>query len=173
MARPDHKLETRVCEVGESVMALSSVALYNVLVSRLLVVEDYPPLATVLGVALRRAGHETVRHDRVAKALETEETFVGAVLDIDLADGSGVDLAEQLLDQGRVGWVVFFTANRTREIVERAQSFGTLVDKASGLAPLMSEVELATRGVAKAVGAEDATVVHAPGRSGTRRRVRQ
>ncbi len=141
--------------------------------SRILLVEDYPPLATVLGVALRRAGHCAMRLDRVAKALALKEGFAGAVLDIDLTDGSGVDLAERLIDEGRVDWVIFFTANRTPSVLERARTLGVLIDKAAGVRPLLAAVESATAAAAKVVGAENATLTRTPGRSGTRKRVRR
>jgi DNA-binding response OmpR family regulator len=81
-------------------------------VSKVLVVEDHPPLATVVAIGLRRSGHDVVRVGSVKRALETEGTFRCAVLDIDLPDGSGVELAQQLLDDARTECVVFYTATR-------------------------------------------------------------
>ncbi|MEZ4372631.1 MAG: response regulator [Polyangiaceae bacterium] len=65
--------------------------------TRVLVVEDYPPLATVVAIALRRStGHEVVRVgsvQRAAAAVTEHPAFDVVVMDIDLPDGSGVELA--------------------------------------------------------------------------------
>jgi DNA-binding response OmpR family regulator len=142
--------------------------------SRVLVVEDHPPLATVVGIGLRRLGHEVVRVGSVERALATEGVFDGAVVDIELPDGTGVELARELLDSERVLTVIFYTATRDPGLKIEALKLGPIVDKMGNLEELLevtgAELErVAER--AQVAGAEDA-VVTARARSGTRRRVR-
>lgn len=139
---------------------------------RILVVEDYPPLATVIAISLKRLGHEVVRVGSVQRARRVEGPFEAAVLDVDLPDGSGIDLARTLLDSELVQSAIFFTATRDAEARAAALRVGPVVDKTIGVEELARVVgetlELTT---AKAVGAPD-VVLHASGRSGTRRKVR-
>lgn len=142
---------------------------------RLLVVEDYPPLATVIAISLRRLGHEVVRLGSVQRAVMAEGPFDAAIVDIDLPDGSGNDLAEYLLTEGRVRAVVFFTASRDASAIERAVQLGPVVDKVDGVEALAAQVaaELEARALrVRAVGGSDAPVSpRISGRSGTRRKV--
>lgn len=143
---------------------------------RLLVVEDYPPLATVIAISLRRLGHEVVRLGSVQRAVMAEGPFDAAVLDIDLPDGSGCDLAEYLLTEGRARSVVFFSASRDAEARQRALALGPVVDKVDGIEALAGVVadELeASVELARAVGVPDGVVPErVSGRSGTRRKVK-
>jgi DNA-binding response OmpR family regulator len=141
-------------------------------VSRILVVEDYPPLATVIAISLRRLGHEVVRVGNVQRAEIAEGSFDAAVLDVDLPDGNGIELAGELADAGTVAGVVFFTATRDAEARARALRLGPVVDKSAGveeLARVVGETLIALN--AKVVGGPDA-VLNSRGRSGTRRKVR-
>jgi DNA-binding response OmpR family regulator len=146
--------------------------------ARLLVVEDYPPLATVIAIALRRAGHEVDRVGSVQRALSFGGEFDLAVLDAELPDGSGIELAGRLLDEGRAVRIVFFTANRDLELHLAAERYGQVVMKHGGLERLLGvihkELELDCRlGTAKVVGAPDEALPgRETGRSGTQRRVR-
>jgi CheY-like chemotaxis protein len=141
---------------------------------RILVLEDYPPLAKVIEIGLRRIGHETVRVDSVQRALELEEEFEIATMDVELPDGSGPDLAKRLMDEGRLHQVVFFSATNDAELEEKARNLGPFVEKAYGVEALVHVIQSFVPdgdALAKAVGAPDA-VLRASGRSGTRRRVR-
>jgi DNA-binding response OmpR family regulator len=142
--------------------------------ARLLVVESYPALATVVGIALERSGHDVHRVGSLQRALELEDHFDLTVLDIDLADGSGLNLAGLLLDEGRSDRVVFYTANDDAALREHAEQLGPLVTKEIGIEPLLIAVhdELKITDSAKVVGASDQPwLQRRSGRSGTRRRV--
>ena len=144
--------------------------------SRVLVVEDHPPLATVVAIGLRRLGHEVVRVGSVERALSAEGDFDGAVVDIELPDGTGVELARELLDSERVQTVVFYTATRDPGLKLEALKLGPIVDKMGNLEELLevtsSELERVAQR-ARAAGAGDVVVTaHATAKSGTRRRVR-
>lgn len=144
--------------------------------TRLLVVEDYPPLATVMAIALRRStGHEVVRVGSVQRAeaaVAESERFDLMVADIDLPDGSGVHLSRRLLDAGQVGGCVFFTASRDDGVLRAAREIGPVVDKLAPVADLVRVVLEHLGAVApavrvRAVGGADAAPEHT---SGTRRR---
>jgi CheY-like chemotaxis protein len=143
--------------------------------ARILVVEDFPPMATVVAKMLRRRGHQVACETSVTGALRLGEGFDYAILDLDLPDGDGVSLAEQLLDEGRIENVVFFTATRDRELLTRATSFGLIVDKAAGLDRLLAAVQrLSDADAASLVavaGSPAAISVRSSGRSGTRRKI--
>jgi two-component system, OmpR family, KDP operon response regulator KdpE len=142
--------------------------------ARILVIEDYPPLAKVIAIGLGRRQHQVARVGSAQRALEAEGGFDVAIADIDLPDGNGVETAEQLLDEGRVDRVVFFSATRDLDVHARALRLGPLLDKSQGVEALLDLVdeELRHPAMAKVVGAPDAPVGRASGRSGTRRRVR-
>ncbi len=60
------------------------------IMAKILVVEDFPPIATLLVTLLRRRGHQISREQTMAGALRLKGFFDHAVLDIDLPDGNGV-----------------------------------------------------------------------------------
>ena len=109
--------------------------------AEILVVEDYPPMASMLSRLLRSEGHRVIRELTVAGALTHTVAFDLAVLDIDLPDGNGVDLAEELFAGRRAKRVVFFTATRERSLLERAVEYGRVVDKSLGTRGLLECLE--------------------------------
>jgi two-component system OmpR family response regulator len=145
----------------------------NTGVPRLLVVDEYPPLATVMAIGLRRAGHDVVRVGSAQRAEAAEGEFALAVIDIELPDADGVALAERLLASAATRAVVFFTASRDATSRARAERVGVVVDKNEGLERLVEVVRarLAEDRVALAMP-DTALPERESGRSGTRRRVR-
>ncbi len=147
------------------------------MVARILVLEDYLALAKVIQIGLRRMGLDSMHAATVRSALEIEGEFDLAILDIDLPDGNGVDVARRLLDEGRVKEVVFFSATPNGTFAREARTLGFFVDKSYGVEALMVTIrELLPKSseqtaLAKAVGGPDLPT-HPSGRSGTRRRVR-
>ena len=140
---------------------------------RVLVVEDYPPLATVLAIGVGRLGHEVVRVGSAQRARGAEGDFDCAIVDIDLPDGCGVELAEELLASRRATGIVFYTATRDQALRTRARALGTVVDKSEPLQGLLDVMTdwFAGQQRARAVGEPEAAGVPV-GRSGTRPRVR-
>ena len=108
------------------------------------------------------------------RARAVEGQFDCAVVDIDLPDGCGVELAEELLSSKRSAGVVFYTATRDQSLRARARELGTVVDK---LEPLQVLLDVLTDWFeeqlprARAVGEPEALAQSAT-RSGTRPRVR-
>src|SRR5688572_15214472 len=99
---------------------------------RVLLVEDDPELARTVERVLSRYGHVTVVVNNVAAAEALSESFDCGILDIDLPDGSGVRLAEALLDRGQLGAVVFFSASTDADTVAEACEIGPFVAKSAG-----------------------------------------
>lgn len=137
---------------------------------RAMVVDDYPPLATVVAIGLRRIGFQVDRHTSATRALAASGIFDVAVLDLDLADGDGVTLARRLLADGRAHRIVFFSATRDETLRADAERLGTLVDKAAGLDGLLKVVSDAPD-LALAVGAELTPTSSSRKRSGVMPRV--
>ncbi len=108
--------------------------------SRVLLVEDYPPLAKVVAIGLQRLGHDVERAANLARAKECEGPFDLAVLDLELPDGDGVELAAWLFERERAQQVVFFTASRDVALRAAALEFGRIVDKDLGTERLTTAV---------------------------------
>lgn len=148
----------------------------SVLARRILIVEDYPPLAKVIAIAAERVGYEVERVGNVTRALGTRGKFDLAIVDLDLPDGLGTDMVQQLFDDGRLGVAVFFTSTRDTSLRRHAARLGSVVDKEAGLEQLMVVVnrhfEQSER-LAHAVGGQETERVRGSGRSGARRVVRR
>lgn len=108
--------------------------------AEILVVEDYPPMASTLTRMLRMQGHQVVRELSVAGAMQHSQAFQYAVLDIDLPDGNGVALAEHLVSQQRVQRIAFFTATSEPKTLTRAGQLGLVISKAEGVERLVEAV---------------------------------
>jgi two-component system, response regulator RegA len=106
-----------------------------------LIVDDEPATARSLGRVLRAAGYSVVIAGSCASARKLEDRFDCAVLDIDLGDGSGIDLANELTARGSVARVVFYSGTMDDAVVERVTGTGPLVMKAEPVARLLEEVE--------------------------------
>lgn len=154
---------------------------------RVLVAEDYPPLAKVISIACQRDGHEVERAGSVARALALPGVFDLAVVNLDLIDGRGTDLALELGRQGRLGRVVFLASASDHELTGVARALGSVIQKESGVEELIACVRAAFAGrrnatesadLAQAVGAglaeSDASsqLGARSGRSGMHKRVR-
>jgi len=143
-------------------------------VARLLVAEDYPALAKVIAIACQREGYEVERAGGRARALAVPGVFDLAIIDFDLVDGRGTDLALELRREGRVGVVVFLASESDHELCTAAAALGRVIQKESGVDELMACVRESlehVRQLAQAVGSEHSTTVPVA-RSGMHKRVR-
>ncbi len=68
------------------------------------------------------------------------ESFDVGVFDLDLADSSAVELAEELLSAARIGRAVFFTGASWQPVLRRAARMGAVVEKEQGPAALWAEL---------------------------------
>lgn len=105
-----------------------------------LVVEDDPALRRAIARALRTAGHHVVVAERCGRARSLSCAFDVAVLDLELPDGTGVDVAGELLGLGRAGGVVFFSAAADPLLLGRASRLGAVVRKGASLEGLLAAV---------------------------------
>jgi CheY-like chemotaxis protein len=98
---------------------------------RALIVEDDPVVARAIARRLLREGYTVSLAQTCRSARAVGQGFHVAVLDLDLPDGNGADLADELLRLGAVRGVVFYTGSLDAAQRQRASLFGTLIDKAS------------------------------------------
>lgn len=143
--------------------------------ARLLVVEDFRPLAAAIAVVLRREGHEVVQCHLAEEVLSNNDVYDHSILDVDLPDGNGVRLAQELMTTRRTKSVVFFTASREREVLATASCVGLVVNKSAGCERLVAAVrQLQQPGqyrLAAIAGSSAGDGAGATNGSGTRRRV--
>jgi len=139
---------------------------------RVLLVEDDPELARTVERSLAHYGHRTVVAGSVAATRALAESFDCGILDIDLPDGSGVRLAETLLDRGQIGAVVFFSASSDSEVVAEAREIGLFVAKTAGVRELERALAEAVSVAARQVAGSEPVTPHPRRRtkSGTRRK---
>ncbi len=107
---------------------------------RLLVVEDEPSVQRALSRVLRQSGWSVECASRCCEAAIHDGVFDCGVFDVDLPDGSGVELAAKMLDDGVVQRAVFFTARSDAETVLSAGRLGPVLQKAKGVEPLLAAV---------------------------------
>jgi CheY-like chemotaxis protein len=101
--------------------------------TRALIVEDDPVVARSVARRLLREGYTVSLAGSCRAARAAGGGFQVAILDLDLPDGSGTDLADELLRLGAVRGVVFYTGSLDPGQRRRAALFGSLVDKGEDL----------------------------------------
>jgi two-component system OmpR family response regulator len=109
---------------------------------RALIVDDDPVVARSIARRLLREGYTVSLAQTCRGARAAGPGFQVAVLDIDLPDGSGVDLADQLLRLGAVRGVLFYTGSLDGPLRDRAFGFGTVIDKSRDLEELVQALEV-------------------------------
>ena len=100
--------------------------------TQLLVVEDQPLVANAMRRALRAAGYDLTCASSCSGAMHHAGYFPCAIMDIELGDGDGIELAEKLISLGRLGAVVFHSGCCDPLRESRARSIGELVMKSQG-----------------------------------------
>lgn len=118
--------------------------------SRLLVVEDDVSVARALSRTLARAGFSVATARSCATARALAQSFDFAILDLDLPDGNGVDLARALMSNGKVPSVLFFTSCTDTTLVARARRMGAVVMKPLGTGPILAWLAAAASDTADA-----------------------
>ena len=108
------------------------------LAQRLLVVEDDVTVARALSRTLARRGFSVAIARSCTAARSLTQSFDFAVLDLDLPDGNGVDLARSLMDCEKVPSVLFFTGSRDPALLARARVLGPVIMKTSGNGEVLS-----------------------------------
>lgn len=143
---------------------------------RLLVVEDDVTVARALSRTLARAGFSVAAARSCGAARALRQNFDFAILDLDLPDGNGVDLARSLMASGKVPSVLFFTSCTDTALLARARCVGPVVMKPLGVSPILSWLATASDELAEAPGSSAAptsrTRSHRTSSSSTLRRSR-
>jgi DNA-binding response OmpR family regulator len=102
-----------------------------------LLVEDDPILARAVERCLRARGADVVIAHTCERARSLDGSFDTAVLDIELPDGSGIDVAKHLLAERKTLAVVFFSGQDDPEVIRRAEQLGVFVHKSQGAGALL------------------------------------
>jgi DNA-binding response OmpR family regulator len=105
---------------------------------RLLVVEDDVTVARALSRTLARAGFSVACARSCGAARALVQSFDFAILDLDLPDGNGVNLARVLMSSGKVPTVLFFTSCTDSALLARAGRMGAIVMKSLGSSPVLA-----------------------------------
>lgn len=141
----------------------------------LLVVEDDRAVARAIARLLKRRGHRVAVAGSYAAGLAVTEVFDCGIFDVDLPDGSGIDLAADLRDAGRVRRCVFFSASPAADTAVKAQRLGEFIHKTAGvgeLARAVGDALRSTRRAKTANGSETANGSDRPRKgSGLRKKV--
>lgn len=106
-----------------------------------LIVDDEPVIGQVLAVHLRSRGFETTEVASAAAALGAGKKYSLGVFDIELGDGNGLDVAEELLERGLVRDAIFYSGVVDTGIRDRANAIGTFVSKSIGIQAVVRTVE--------------------------------
>jgi two-component system alkaline phosphatase synthesis response regulator PhoP len=126
---------------------------------RLMLVEDEPTLARALSRLLTRAGYEVVIVASCAEARSAGGTFSVGVFDIDLPDGDGIDLAENLRRMALVRRAVFFSGTTIRRQRVRAARLGPFVEKCKGFPELHAAIEGVMKSQQAKVAGDDDSMI--------------
>ncbi|HEY1534798.1 MAG TPA: response regulator [Polyangiaceae bacterium] len=105
---------------------------------RLLAVEDDVTVARALSRTLARRGLSVAIARSCTAARTLAQTFDFAVLDLDLPDGNGVDLARDLMASNKVPSVLFFTSSCDASLLARARRIGPVIMKSAGTSPILA-----------------------------------
>jgi CheY-like chemotaxis protein len=109
--------------------------------TRALIVEDDPVVARSLARRLLREGYTVSLAGTCRAARAAGGGFRVAILDLDLPDGNGTDLADELLRLSAVRNIVFYTGSLDAAQRERASLFGHVIDKTQDLQQLVDALE--------------------------------
>jgi CheY-like chemotaxis protein len=95
-----------------------------------LLVDDSPVVRRVLTQRLVAAGFDVLAESSAAGARAVDlATLACAIIDIELPDGSGSDLVDELLLRRASLRVAFFTAGASTAILEHARTHGPVFAK--------------------------------------------
>jgi CheY-like chemotaxis protein len=96
---------------------------------RVLIADDSPVARVALSRRVRAAGLEVDEHDSAASAMSVDPgTLACALLDFDLGDGFGIDVAIRLRATRSELPIAFFTTTDPSE-TDRARAFGPVFAK--------------------------------------------
>lgn len=90
------------------------------------VIDDEVSICRALGRLLRASGYHAITYTSAEEFLNDQNrpTFECLIVDVQLANLSGVDLQQHLASHGESLPIIFMTANDDAALRERAQSLG-------------------------------------------------
>ena len=100
-------------------------------------VENDAVVARSVARVLRHGGLSVQRVAGCRDARQLDHCFNVGIFDVDLEDGNGVALAEELTQRGLVRHAIFFTANTDGKLRAQASGVGLVVNKANGATALL------------------------------------
>jgi DNA-binding response OmpR family regulator len=101
---------------------------------RVLIADDSAVARVSVARRVRADGLEVEEQDSAAGASSVDTNGLAcALLDLELGDGLGTDVAERLREGQGTLPIAFFTSTRTPEIVARAATFGPVFAKPDDL----------------------------------------
>ena len=109
--------------------------------TRALIVEDDPVVARSIARRLLHEGYTVSLAQSCRAGRAAGSGFQVAILDLDLPDGSGANLADELLRLGAVRRVVFYTGSVDAAERERARLIGSVIDKCRDLGEVVEALE--------------------------------
>src|SRR3954463_10935518 len=92
--------------------------------TRALIVEDDPVVARSIARRLLREGYTVSMAQTCRAARAAGGSFQVAVLDLDLPDGNGAAVADELMRLGALRCIVFYTGSLDPTQRDRARLFG-------------------------------------------------
>lgn len=114
--------------------------------ARVLIADDSAVVRLTLARRVRAAGFDVVEHDSVATASTVDaSTIACALLDFDLGDGFGPDVAAALRERQSELPIAFFTSSNRSDVVERTSAFGPIFDKNEQLDAAIDWIERQSR----------------------------
>jgi DNA-binding response OmpR family regulator len=122
---------------------------------RLLIVEDDVLLAKAMERLLRRAGFDPLVVPTCAEARAVQSAFSVGIYDIDLPDGDGVDLAQELLGKGTARRAVFFSGTAEAGARLRATRVGPFIEKTRGMSALVQTLDALLHSKKQVAGGDD------------------
>ncbi|HOU91370.1 MAG TPA: hypothetical protein PLU22_10015 [Polyangiaceae bacterium] len=103
----------------------------------LLLVQRERQRSRAVARALRAQGFDVIAAPSVAMAEVLDCSFDAGVIELDLEDGDGLELARTLLAAGRIEEVVFFTGSVAFGRAEAARGLGILIEHREGVEALL------------------------------------
>lgn len=126
--------------LGSARCSRKSRAVFLMQAPTVLVIEDDPTVARALRRALGLASITCTIATSASEVRAIEQTYKVAIVDVNLPDGNGIDLYDELHKSDKVGPGIFFTATDDEADKARATRIGTLVPKSRGVDAAVSQV---------------------------------
>jgi DNA-binding response OmpR family regulator len=114
---------------------------------RVLIADDSAVARVAVAKRVRAAGCEVDEHASAASAMAADPTTLAcALLDFDLGDGLGVEVAERLRSERGELPIAFFTTTEKSEVDDRVTAFGPVFEKPGEIDLAVDWIARHTRG---------------------------